>query len=128
MINTIVTWYLITFYLSIPGFIKKAGYNPLLGLIPVVNVYCLLRALEINPIFLIIISLLLIFLPDRAFVVTSIVIFLPFMISDCYEDNLIYSFLALVIPFIMYPYIAYIHGIYSYKKVGEWDFLRITNS
>ena len=119
MINTIVTWYLITFYLSIPGFIKKAGYNPLLGLIPVVNVYCLLRALEINPIFLIIISLLLIFLPDRAFVVTSIVIFLPFMISDCYEDNLIYSFLALVIPFIMYPYIAYIHGIYSYKKVGE---------
>lgn len=119
MINKIVTLYLVTLYLSIPGFIKKAGYHPLLGLIPVVNVYCLLRALEINPIFLIIISLLLIFLPDRAFIVTSIVIFLPFMIVDCYEDNLLYSFLALVIPFVMYPYIAYIHGIYSYKKVGE---------
>ncbi len=119
MIEKITILYLVSLYLSIPGFIKKAGYNPLLGLIPIVNIYCFIRTLDINPIFLIIISLLLIFLPDRAFIVTSIVIFLPFMVVDCFEDKLIYSFLTLVIPFVMYPYIAYIHGIYSYKKVGE---------
>ena len=119
MITKITILYLVTLYLSIPGFIKKAGYHPLLGLIPIVNIYYLLRTLDVNPIFLIVISLLLIFLPDRAYIVTTIVIFLPFMIVDCFEDNIIYSFITLVIPFVMYPYIAYIHGIYSYKKVGE---------
>ncbi len=118
MIKGIVILYIITLYLSIPGFIKMAGYRPLLGLIPIVNIYFLLRTLDTNPIFLMLISLLLIFLPDRVFILTSIVIFLPFMIGDCFEDKIIYSVLALVLPFLFFPYIAYIHGSYSYKKVS----------
>ncbi|MBQ8131817.1 MAG: hypothetical protein IJ193_04940 [Bacilli bacterium] len=119
MIAKIVTMYLVSLYISIPGFVKKAGYNPFLGLVPIVNIYLLIRTLKINPIFLMVIALLLIFLPDRAFIVTSIVIFLPFMVVDCFEDNILYSFLSLVLPFIFFPYIAYIHGIYSYTKEGE---------
>lgn len=118
MIKEIIILYVITLYLSIPGFIKMAGYHPLLGLIPIVNIYCLLRTLDVNPIFLILLSLLLIFLPDRVFILTSIVIFLPFMIGDCFEDKMIYSFLALLLPLPILPYIAYIHGSYSYKKVS----------
>lgn len=119
MIEKIVAVYILSLYISIPGFIKKAGFNPYLGLIPIVNIYYLIRTLKINPIFLIIISLLIIFLPDRAFIVTTIVIFFPFMVVDCFESNIIYSILALLLPFPIFPYIAYIHGMYSYTKEGE---------
>mgnify|MGYP003306300645 CR=1 FL=1 len=116
MIRIIVIVYLLSIYISIPGLIGKANYNWLLGWIPFVNIYYLLSVLEIKPIFLIIISLLLIFLPDRALIVTMMVVFLPFLIADCYENNVGYGFLGLILPFIVFPYIAYFHGEYLYSE------------
>ena len=114
MIRIVVILYLVSLYLSIPALIKKAGIRFYLGLIPFVNIYFLFIVLKINPILLIVFSILMIVLPFRELFMTIFIIFLPFMISDAYEDKLLYSFLGLVIPFIIYPYIGYFHGSYRY--------------
>jgi len=116
MIKIIVIFYLVSLYISIPGLIGKASYNWLLGWIPIINIYLLVKVLDINPILLIVLSLFIIFLPERTFIVTMIVIFLPFLLADCYEDNMIYGLLGLIIPFIIFPYIAYFHGTYLYSE------------
>ena len=56
IIRMIIIAYLVTFYLSLPGFFSKAGYNALKGLIPLYNLYILIEILEINQLLLIIIS------------------------------------------------------------------------
>ena len=114
MIRIIVIIYLISLYISIPGLVNKAGYKFYYGLIPIVNIYFLFKVLKLNPILIIIFSLLLIFCPFRELFATMFVIFLPFMIGDAYESNLLYSFLGLVIPFIIFPIVAYLNGIYQY--------------
>ena len=114
MIRIVVILYLVSLYLSIPPLIKKAGIRFYLGLIPIVNLYYLFKVLKINPILLIVFSILMILFPFRELFLTMFIIFLPFMISDAYEDKLLYSILGLVIPFIIYPYIGYFHGAYRY--------------
>ena len=106
--------YLLCFYFSIPGFLYKAGYSLLKGLIPFYNVYLLLTVLEISPIILIILSLGLIFLPERMFIVTLMYIFIPFIICDAYDRSKIMGVFALVLPFIFLPVIAYGPGTYVY--------------
>ncbi len=114
MIRIIIIAYLISLYLSIPALLNKAGYKFFYGLIPFFNIYLFFKVLEINPIFLIIYSILIIIAPFRELFITILVIFLPFMIGDAYETSLKYSFLGLVLPFIIFPYIGYFHGVYQY--------------
>ena len=87
MIKVLIIIYILSFYLSLPGFFSKAGYNALSGLIPIYNLYILFQILEISPILLIIISLGLIFSPDRSFFGTLIFVFMPFILADAYEKG-----------------------------------------
>jgi len=103
----IVIAYFVVFYLSLPGLLSKAGYTLIEGLIPIYNIYVLLTVLEINPFLLIMLSLGLIFLPDRMFIATLIFVFLPFILSNAYSRGIIFSILALVCPFLMFPILAY---------------------
>lgn len=115
MILTIYIIYLAVFYLSIPGLLHKAGYGWWLGLIPLYNVYKLFEALKINiTIFLIIIVGII--APIRVFFLTLVFIFFPFLIADAYGKKFITSILTLILPFIMYPLIAYKIGEYSYTE------------
>lgn len=110
----IVLAYLLCFYFSLPGLVNKAGYSLWEGLIPFYNIYLLLTLLEINPFILIILSLGLIFSPDRMLIATIILVFLPFIICDAYNKGKFISILTLVLPFLMYPFIAYSSGCYVY--------------
>lgn len=103
----IVIAYFVIFYLSLPGLLSKAGYSLKDGLIPIYNIYVLITVLEINPFLLIILSLGLIFLPQRMFVATLIFVFLPFLLSNAYSRGIVFSILALVCPFLMFPVLAY---------------------
>ena len=114
MIKVLIIIYILSFYLSLPGFFSKAGYNALSGLIPVYNLYILFQILEISPILLIIISLGLIFSPERSFFGTLIFIFMPFILADAYDKGKITGFLCLIFPFIFYPILAYFAGAYRY--------------
>ena len=114
MITNLVLLYLIVLYLSIPGFLMRSGYKFYYGLIPIVNLYFFFKVLKINPIFLIIYSLLIIFIPYRDFLVTMLFVFLPFIIMDAFETSLLFSFATLLVPYLFYPFVAYIHGRYNY--------------
>ncbi len=114
MISTVVIVYLAVLYLSIPGFLRKAGIKFYYGLIPIVNIYVLCKALNMNPILLIVYGLMLIFLPIRDLLMTTLIIFLPFLLMDAYEDNILFSFAALILPFVVFPVVAYFHGTYNY--------------
>ena len=46
MIKILIIVYITSFYLSLPGFFSKAGYNSLSGLIPIYNLYILFQILE----------------------------------------------------------------------------------
>lgn len=115
MIKYIVIAYIISIYISLPGLLSKAGYNALLGLIPIYNIYILVQILEIHPILLLILSLGLIFLPDRAYIMTLICLFIPFIIADAYDKGIIYGIICCVLPFIFIPYLAYFTGAYRYN-------------
>lgn len=114
MLKIIIIAYLVSFYLSLPGLFSKAGYSSLTGLIPIYNIYVLVQILEISPILLMIISLGLIFLPQRIAIVTLIFLFLPFLIADAYDKKIIFGLLGCILPFIIYPMIAYCTGTYCY--------------
>ena len=103
----IVLAYFIILYLSLPGLVSKAGYSLKEGLIPGYNVYILLTILEINPFLLIILSLGLIFLPQRMFIATLLFVFFPFLLCDAYSRGIIFSILTLICPFIMFLVLAY---------------------
>jgi len=103
----IVLAYFIILYLSLPGLVSKAGYSLKEGLIPGYNVYVLLTILEVNPFLLIILSLGLIFLPQRMFIATLLFVFFPFLLCDAYSRGIIFSILTLICPFIMFLVLAY---------------------
>lgn len=115
MVKILLLIYLISIVISIPGLLNKAGYSMLQGLIPFYNIYLLIELLEINPLLLIVLSLLIIFLPDRLLIITMILIFLPFIIADAYDKGIIIGLLSLILPFIFLPYIAYLGGCYRYN-------------
>lgn len=115
----------ISLLIAIPGFINKAGYSFIRGLIPFYNVYLFLSLLEISPLFLILISIGLIVLPDRAFFVTLLFMILPFMVSDAFGKGKVTGILTLFLPFIMYPFLAYIGGTYAYDvREGKVSFIK----
>ena len=115
MVKLIVIIYVLSIYISLPGLLSKAGYNALYGLIPIYNIFILVQILEIHPILLMILSLGLIFLPDRVFIGTMIGIFIPFIIADAYDKNILYGILCFILPFIFLPIIAYMNGTYAYN-------------
>lgn len=116
---------LISLLIAIPGFINRAGYSFIKGLIPFYNIYLFLSLLEFSPFILILISLGLIFLPDRAFFVTFLFVLLPFMVSDAFGKGKICGFLTLILPFIMYPFLGYIGGTYAYDvREGKVSYLK----
>lgn len=114
IIKIILIAYLVSFYLSLPGLFSKAGYNGLKGLIPFYNIYILIELLEINPFLLILLSLGLIFLPIRGYLVTLVFLFIPFLIADAYDKKPITGLITCILPFIMFPFIAYFSGTYRY--------------
>lgn len=105
---------LVSLLISIPGFIHKAGYSFFRGLIPGYNIYLFFSILDFSPILLIIFSLGLVFLPDRAFVATLFFAILPFIVCECFGKGKISGFFTLFFPFIMYPFLAYFSGNYVY--------------
>lgn len=116
---------LLSLLIALPGFINKAGYSFFKGLIPGYNLYLFLLILEISPILLIILSLGLIFLPDRAFIITFICILLPFAVSDAFGKGKVVGLLTLILPFIMYPLLAYFIGTYAYDvREGKVHFIK----
>ena len=110
----IVLAYFIVLFLSLPGLLSKAGYSLRDGLIPIYNIYCLLTILEINPILLIILGLLLMFLPQRMFIATLMFVFFPFLLSDAYGKGIVFSIITLICPFIMFFVLAYGQSDYAY--------------
>ena len=107
----------ISLYLSLAGFINRAGFSLAFGLIPVLNIYIFFKIIGVNPIFLLLSVGLLYFPEARMAVITIFTIFLPFLIADAYDKNLLYGVLGLILPFIILPYIAYIKGDYCYEGV-----------
>ena len=103
----IVLAYFIVLYLSLPGLLSKAGYSLKDGLIPIYNIYVLLTILEVNPFLLIVLALGLIFLPQRMFIATLMFVFLPFFLCNAYSRGIICSILTLILPFIMFLFLAY---------------------
>ena len=114
MIKLFFILYGISLYLSIPGFLSKAGYSAITGLIPVYNIYLLFQLLEINPILILLLGLGLVFLPFRGVIATIIFIFFPFLVCNAYSKGLVYSFFCLILPFILFPTTAYYLGTYRY--------------
>lgn len=110
----VVLLYFISLLISLPGFISKAGYNLKDGIIPFYNIYLFLIILKISPILLIIISLGLILTPDRMFFATLMFVFLPFITADAFGKGKITAFFTLILPFVMYPYLAYSGTVYTY--------------
>lgn len=104
----------ITLYICIIGFNHRAENKFILGLIPIYNIYLFFKIIGLSPIILVISILLLIFNETRMMVVTFYTIFLPFIIADAYGKNFIYGLLGLILPFLIFPYLAFIAGDYSY--------------
>ena len=98
----------IAFYLSLCGFLVKAGHPFWKGLIPIYNLSLFFYELNIKALTLIILGLLLIFLPDGMLIVTVMYIFFPFVVSYGYGRGFICGLLALIFPFAMYPLLAYV--------------------
>lgn len=116
---------LISLLIAIPGFIKKAGYSLVKGLIPGYNLYLFLSIIEFPPLLLILMAVGLIFLPDRMFIATLLCILLPFMVNDAFGKGKISSILTLFSPFVMYPFLGYFSGIYSYDvSEGKYVFFK----
>ena len=86
------------------------------GIIPIVNIYYFLKGLRISPWLLMVLALGLILLPDRLFILTIICVFAPFIIADTYGHGKKTGFLGLILPFIIYPWLAYLSGNYIYKE------------
>lgn len=97
----------IVFYLSLCGFLSKACYPFWFGLIPIYNLALFFIVLDIKPIILFILGILLIVLPDGAFIFTLIYIFLPFIVSYTFGYGFLMGLLILFFPIIMYPLMAF---------------------
>ena len=107
---------LICLMISIPGYIAKSGESWWKGIIPIANIYYFLKVLKISPILLIVLALGLIFLPDRLLVLTIMCVFFPFIVTDTYGHGKIVGALGLILPFIIYPWLAYVSGTYIYEE------------
>lgn len=102
----------IIFYISLCGFLAKAGYPFWSGLIPIYNFALLFVILDLKPILLMILGLLLIFLPDGMIVITLMYVFMPFLISYRYGRGFWMGIFTLLLPFIGYPLLAFKLGNY----------------
>ena len=99
------------------GFINLSGVPFWRGIIPVVNVYYLSKSLQINLVYIIILTLCIIFLPIRMLFVTMIFVILPFALSYTYGGGFFGGLFGIFLPFIVYPYLAF-----SKRKYNEENF------
>lgn len=99
--------YILGIYISIIGFINLAGIPFWRGIIPGLNIYYLAKVIHVHWVYLILLTLCIIFLPIRMLFVTSIFFILPFAISYSYGGGFIGGLLAIVAPFLVYPYLAF---------------------
>ena len=102
----------VAFYLSLCGFLAKAGYSFWTGLIPIYNIALLFVFLGIKPIVLFILGILFIILPDGAIILTLLYVFLPFLISYAYGRGFFIGLLTFVCPIVMYPLLAFVLAVY----------------
>ena len=110
---------LIVIYFSIPGYLMKAGYSFFKGLLPIYNIIQLFKVLEIN-IGLLMILIGFILIPySRVFTLTLLYIFGPFIICHAYGKPVILGIVGVVFPFVFYPLMAYILGVYMYDTGVE---------
>ena len=105
------------------GFINLSGVPFWRGIIPVVNIYYLAKALQVNIVYIILITLCIIFLPFRMLFVTAIVLILPFAISYTYDGGFIGGILAIIAPFIVYPYLAFVKRKYNEENFFSKHFV-----
>lgn len=117
--NNLLLITLIVIYCSIPGYLMKAGYSLLKGLIPVYNVFTLFKVLEINLGLLFIIAGFIVIPYSREFTLTLLYIFLPFIICHAYGKPVILGLVGIIFPFVFYPVMAYILGTYVYDTGVE---------
>ncbi len=102
----------VTFYISIPFMLKRAGYNFALSFIPILNLYFLSKALKTNIIITIAIVLGIIFSPIRNLIITTLYFYLPFVFAYYFNIDFKMAAISLVLPFLGYPYIA-LRGSYN---------------
>ena len=107
---------LVCLIISIPGFISKSGEPWWKGIIPIVNIYYFLKGLKLSPILLMVLALGLICLPDRLLILTIMCIFFPFIVTDAYGHGKIVGLLGLIFPMLIYLWLAYISGVYTYVE------------
>ena len=107
---------LIAFYISLVGFVAKAGYPFYFGLIPFLNLYCLLKSLHLSPILIAVLGIFMIFWEHRMFIFTLLLVFLPFLISYSYGHMWLGGILAFLCPIVVYPYFAFFNGNYQYES------------
>ena len=81
--------YILGIYISIIGFINLAGIPFWRGIIPGLNIYYLAKVIHVHWVYLILLTLCIIFLPIRMLFVTSIFFILPFAISYSYGGGFI---------------------------------------
>lgn len=111
-----VSFYLVTLYVSIIGFLSKCGYSIKKTWIPFYNLYLFFRVLKISPILLILLALGLIFLEDRVLIMTIMIIFLPFICAYTFNKKIIWAIIALIFPFPGYILLSFTNGGYLYEE------------
>ena len=110
--KTFIFLSLVLFHISLSFLLEKAGYNRLLCLFPGINLYYLSKAIKTNIILIILLVIGIILLPIRNLIMTLIYIYLPFIISYYYSQQIYVPIITLVVPFLGYPYMA-LRGYYN---------------
>ena len=117
--NNLLIIVLIVIYCSIPGYLVKAGHSFFKSLIPIYNIFQFFKALDIS-LGLLMILIGFIFIPySRIFTLTLMYIFMPFIICHAYGKPVILGIVGVVFPFVFYPLMAYILGVYMYDTGVE---------
>ena len=109
---------IIIIYLSIPGFLVKAGKPFYMGLIPIYNIYLFYKVIDVELGLLLILIGLSIIPYTSSFVLTMVYIFTPFIVCHAYSKNLLFGILGVIFPFVFYPLVGYFLGTYVYD-LGE---------
>ena len=110
--KTFIFLSLVLFHISLSFLLEKAGYNRLLCLVPGINLYYLSKAIKTNIILIILLVIGIRLLPIRNLIMTLIYIYLPFIISHYYSQQIYVPIITLVVPILGYPYMA-LRGYYN---------------
>ena len=97
---------------------KKAGRKIWEAVVPIYHLYVLFKILDLH-IFLFIILFIFIVIPITSkFFLLLVIIYLPFIIADCFGYKMVYGFLGVLCPVIMLPYMVF-KGSYRYSRIDN---------